>query len=288
MFTGNKKKVMHDAPRIAARYRHTDVTLGALIAEYRCAYETMIGALLSQMTKAQYQRLAKKRLGRSTRTRFKPSLIPWNSGRKGWCPAGCEATQFKRGCMRGQAARNYRLIGTISTRHDHCSRRTQERINARPGPKRRYIKVKDDGKPQDLWIPLARYRWEKERGPIPRGMCVVHIDGNTLNDQLSNLSLADRAGNLKRLETIRPAAWQRCLKNRAEAARRRHAENRKLKAALGKLQTTWLCRECGESFETQPKQCPKCGKSNFEAVRRREHTLESDDVYVELAWVHCP
>jgi hypothetical protein len=258
---------------IAARFRETDVTLGVLIEEYRCGYETMVGALLTQMSKRKYRALARKRLGRSIATQFKFGFTLWNKGKVGWYPKGSEVSRFKPGCIRGNAARKYKHVGSISIRRDHAPRRTRDRINARPGPERRYIKVRDDGPPQERWVPLARYCWEKEHGPIPAGMLVVHIDGDTMNDKPDNLGLMDRAGNLKRLAAIRPRAWQRCLENRAKAARRRHAENRKLKASLGRTVITWLCVDCGETFEQRPEQCPKCRTSHFEPVQRRERPL---------------
>ena len=42
----------------------------------------------------------------------------------------------------------------------------------------------------------SNYRriWEAAYGPIPEGMTIDHIDGDTSNNSLSNLRLADRYG----------------------------------------------------------------------------------------------
>lgn len=60
----------------------------------------------------------------------------------------------------------------------------------------RYIKVRMDGKQCERWRPWARVWWEQHRGPVPAGKCVLHKDGDTLNDRPDNLVLgghADRA-----------------------------------------------------------------------------------------------
>lgn len=56
----------------------------------------------------------------------------------------------------------------------------------------RYIKV---GPRQ--WISLARYLWEREHGPVPKGYLVRHADGDSMNDDLSNLQLVSAAMNAR-------------------------------------------------------------------------------------------
>lgn len=53
----------------------------------------------------------------------------------------------------------------------------------------RFVKVRCDGPKGRQWIPLAKYTWERTHGPVPRGMRVVHADGNTLNDNPANYRL---------------------------------------------------------------------------------------------------
>lgn len=56
-----------------------------------------------------------------------------------------------------------------------------------------YIKVSIDGKQAYA----HRVIWELEVGPIPRGMCIDHIDGNRSNNRLDNLRLVTAKGNAR-------------------------------------------------------------------------------------------
>lgn len=49
-----------------------------------------------------------------------------------------------------------------------------------------YNKVKVNS---HLWLQKSRVIWEKHNGKIPEGYKVTHLDGNKLNDDLSNLAL---------------------------------------------------------------------------------------------------
>ena len=130
-------------------------------------------------------------------TSFKPGLIPWNKGKRGWCAEGCRATQFKKG-VRGN---KYQPIGTVSIRKD------------KKGNRRRYIKVRDDGRIQDNWKMYSTWLWEKERGPIPIGLFIHHMDEDTLNDSISNFALVTRAAHIRihhsKLTAAKALAFQR-------------------------------------------------------------------------------
>lgn len=39
------------------------------------------------------------------------------------------------------------------------------------------------------WMPLSVYNWEKAHGSVPPGYNVVHIDGNSMNDDIGNLAI---------------------------------------------------------------------------------------------------
>ncbi len=142
----------------------------------------------------------------SPKSEFQKGLVPWNKGRKGIHLS--RATEFKKGCLCGQAARNLKARGTLSIRKNM-------------GKRQRMIKVRDDGPPQHRWIPLARFWWEHHRGPIPRGCFVVHRDGNTLNDNPANLMLMDRKNLLQWQRTIRPQMESTRKKASAAAQRLR-------------------------------------------------------------------
>lgn len=63
------------------------------------------------------------------------------------------------------------------------------RVRTHNGKPTRFIKVSMDGRPQDRWTEFARHWWEANRGPVPAGKRVCHEDGDTLNDDPSNLVL---------------------------------------------------------------------------------------------------
>lgn len=54
-----------------------------------------------------------------------------------------------------------------------------------------------------IWKQYHRHRWEMFRGPIPKGMVLRFIDGDTMNTKLSNLELITRAENAVRNCAIR-------------------------------------------------------------------------------------
>ena len=53
----------------------------------------------------------------------------------------------------------------------------------------KYIEIKYEN---HKWMSLARYNWEQVHGEIPKGMCVFKLDGDWLNDDISNLCLITR------------------------------------------------------------------------------------------------
>lgn len=259
MFRGNKDKVYADAPGIVGRLRKTKVTLGALCDEYSCGYETMVGAILTQIDGDEYDALMRKRLGRGGKAHwFRKHHTPWNQGRKGWCPEKCRATQFRPGTIRGAAARKYRKVGSVTIRRD------VDKGVGKPRKPRlsRWIKVRDDGPRQDRYIPLARYLWERQHGPVPEGFFVVHADNDTMNDSLENLILVDRKELMARLYD-RPEVIAKCRARAGKATKKRHAQNRTAKRAAKFRQkvarTIWECRDCGAEYPAPVSQCRKCG-----------------------------
>lgn len=100
--------------------------------------------------------------------KFKPGHVPFNKGKKGLMCGGKE-TQFKK----GQRALNYRPIGS-------------ERVSVDGYIE---IKVADPGK----WRMKHLVLWEEANGPIPKGHCLLFLDGNKLNVSLDNLQLITRS-----------------------------------------------------------------------------------------------
>jgi len=274
---GRTYKVMKAAPRIARRLRKTDVTLRKLMKQYRCGYGTMMKAIRSQMSDEEWSEIRRKNLARGgVKNRFKKGHIPWTKGRKGlhFSPA----TEFKPGHMRGQAARLWRPVGTITIHHDKLPKRQRYRKrrrmdgSLRMGKPRRWIKVADEGRPQDRWIPYARYLWEKEHGPVPKGRFVVHTDGNQMLDKPGNLMLANCRENLIRNQLLNPEMRKRAhalaCKNRKKNTRQR----KQLEAFYGPQIVVWECGGCGAEYQQQeqPQKCVKCNGFAFEKLKRRQ------------------
>lgn len=56
-------------------------------------------------------------------------------------------------------------------------------------PPRRIIKVRDEGRGSQKWVAFARWWWEQHRGPVPAGKRIIHLDGDSLNDDPANLAI---------------------------------------------------------------------------------------------------
>lgn len=92
---------------------------------------------------------------------------PFNKGMKG-LNIGGKGTQFQK----GHTPLNYRLVGS-------------ERINADGYIE---IKVADPNK----WRMKHNLVWEEVNGPVPKGNCLIFLDGDKLNIKLENLQLVTR------------------------------------------------------------------------------------------------
>lgn len=91
-----------------------------------------------------------------------------NKGKKGECATGCEKSWFKK----GHVPENYRPVGS-------------ERVS-----KDGYIEIKvaDPKK----WKMKHRVVWEQHNGPVPKDSCIIFLDGNKLNVDISNLQMIKR------------------------------------------------------------------------------------------------
>ena len=123
-----------------------------------------------------------------------PFNQPHNAGRKGWQAGGRSVqTQFRKGQMAGQAARNYKPIGSLRINADGYLERKV--TDAHPVPARR-------------WVGVHRLVWEAAHGPVPRSH-VVRFRAGMFTNVLEEITL-------DRLELI----------SRAEHARRNHPVSR--------------------------------------------------------------
>jgi len=276
--TTNQKRVVADAAKIVQRLKQHQTTVYSLQREYSCGYPTLMNAILSQISADQWAKIRKARLARcGIKTRFKRGLSPWNKGIKGWTAGGRSLeTRFKKGCLRGNAARNWRPVGTVTIRYDKLFRwqnkRTYKDGSRRKGKPRRWIKVKDDGPLWRRWIPYARYLWQQKHGHVPPGFFVVHINGDQMDDHIRNLMIVNRKEHLARNHQRDPDMRTRA-RVRACRSRKKNTQARKqLEALQGPQITFWECRSCAAEYQQQepPDRCPKCLGSCFEQIKRRQ------------------
>lgn len=268
MFKGNFDKVMADAVRIAERLRDTDVTLGALMKEYHCGWAVINRVVFSQMSIDQWYLIRKKKRAQGSLKsgcRFKPGHVPWTKGRKGIHLS--PATEFKPGhVLRGAAARNYCIVGTIKLWHDKIPKRKRRGRRKKDGKKRRgrprrWIKVKDNGPTSRQWIPYARYVWEKNGGAIPDGHFVRHKDGDQMNDRPDNLHVVNRSQNIILNEALRPEMRKTAHRLACISRKRNIKIRRRLKIVKLNMPVIWECHNCGADYpgKEKPEKCVKCG-----------------------------
>lgn len=283
-----RKDVIADAAEIVRRLRETDVTQGNLRREYKCGHALMMEVILSQMTKHEWVRIRKNKLRRGNIAHhFKRGHMPWNKGRKGIHPS--PATEFKKGHL----PTNHKHVGTIRM----VTRERNRRIN-----QFREIKVSGIMQGKHKWILYARYLYEQKYGPIPKDHFVVHVNGDSMNDDLDNLRIVDRKGHLALQMQRDPNMLKKCKRNAAKALRKRWTVYRRRKAKLLKIsQKTrervrrtereesqykaelekeiknikgvytvwWECTGCGfEAVNDPPLPCPKCGGLRYEQIRQ--------------------
>lgn len=110
--------------------------------------------------------------------RFEKGHVPDNKGMKGICAPGCEKTWFKK----GDKPRNHKPVGTESIR------RSKKKNEAYV-----YVKVAEPNK----WRMKHIIEWEKVNGPIPKGMVIIFLDGDSTNTDISNLQMVSRKVNAR-------------------------------------------------------------------------------------------
>ena len=105
---------------------------------------------------------------------FDKGHIPANKGNKGQCAKGCEKSWFPKGHLPAQTD----PIGTEKLLSDG------------------YVWIKIDDKPKvpkrKNWIQKHVLLWEQKNGPVPEGHCLIFLDGDRSNIELSNLMLISR------------------------------------------------------------------------------------------------
>lgn len=109
------------------------------------------------------------------RTTFKKGSIPWNKGTKGVMKSN--SGSFRK----GQQPTNWTPVGTTKFRKDKY------------GVKRKWIKLKEP----NVWVAYYKYVWLRARRKLTKGMCLHHINNNSLDDRLENLMIVSRPDHPK-------------------------------------------------------------------------------------------
>lgn len=99
---------------------------------------------------------------------------------------------------------------------------------AKSGAMVAHIKVRMDGSPNQRWRPFARWWWEQNRGPVPAGKCVIHLDGDSANDAPENLAIGTTDDALF-------IAHQRPGRNDSALRRERCGESNRIRGRVRRL-----------------------------------------------------
>ena len=138
---------------------------------------------------------------------------------------------------------------------------------------------------------LHRYVWEKHNGPIPKGCHIHHIDGNPLNNDISNLRCVtpfEHAGEHPRTDEYRNhvseqmrgdsprqnacRAW-----HASEAGHEWHVEHGK-RVAANMQPVQFTCIQCGRVYLSKPAGSPHKFCSNAcKSAHRRASGVDDED-----------
>lgn len=112
--------------------------------------------------------IANHKLNTGRTGHFVKGQVSHNKGMKGVCFPGSEKGWFKK----GHIPKNYKPVGS-------------ERINADGYAE---VKIVDPNK----WRLKHLVIWEQKNGPVPKGSCIIFLDGNKQNLDIGNLKLIRR------------------------------------------------------------------------------------------------
>lgn len=142
-------------------------------------------------------------------TRFPPGHRPWNAGLHYVAGGRSAQTRFKPGAASPRWDPDIYCVGAL-------------RVNTNGVLD---IKIAPGGR---SWVAMARYVWESERGPIPRGKLVRTISDDPHDTRIENLRLATRQ-ELMTENTL----WNQYPRELAELVHLRGALVRKIRGEEG-------------------------------------------------------
>lgn len=112
--------------------------------------------------------MANHKINSGTKGCFTKGHVPANKGQKGICGEGCKKTWFAP----GNIPKNHRPVGSERTSVDGYVE----------------IKVEEPGK----WKLKHRMIWERAYGAIPKGKCLIFLNGDKTDVRIENLMLIGR------------------------------------------------------------------------------------------------
>lgn len=190
----NVMLVRQDGAAISARLLNGPDTATTIALEYGVSDNTVckvwrLHSTAEERRAAQHRKCSEKQKG-------KP------------CP---HQRNFLKGTIRGAAARRYLPVGMVRVRKDSNGRRA------------RWVKVDDVMGSRDNWKFYATDLWERDHGPVPKGWCVIHVDGRSMNDDPANLECVTFAERIRRTLSRNPQVEARRADG-VRKARKRRAE----------------------------------------------------------------
>ncbi|MBR7124934.1 MAG: HNH endonuclease [Candidatus Methanomethylophilaceae archaeon] len=167
--------------------------------------------------------------------------------------------------------------------------------NRYPGSSRRDVRVyyrTHIGKKVEF---LHRYIWKKHYGPIPEGCHIHHIDGNPLNNDISNLqclSTKEHAAEHPWDDEHRAAVGERmrgdsecqnkCREwHRSPEGHEWHVQHGKDVAANLQFKE-YTCQHCGKVFEVKSSHPPKFCSNNCKSAARRASGVDNESRICEI------
>ncbi len=171
---------------------------------------------------------------------FKKGQKPWNTGARGIHLS--PATEFKP----GHRPANYMSLGSTKI----CSQRNGSTR------KQAYIKIAEP----NTWKARALIIWEEHNGQLPDGMILWHKDGDSLNDDISNLEAITRAESLARIrKQLKDSGQLSKVAHKIWQTRRRQEEKllRMSVEQLRRLGYRYYCPVCSKPYKTSKLTCHK-------------------------------